>query len=104
MPKIYTYGQSVGFYFILGALGTSNLVISTLSVLTSFIASAFTFLRSPYYAIAYSVNDLVLITMWVLATLERPEYVPMIFCFVMFLANDIYGFINWKRLGKEQKS
>lgn len=95
---------SVGFYFILGALGTSNLVISTLSVLTSFIASAFTFLRSPYYAIAYSVNDLVLITMWVLATLERPEYVPMIFCFVMFLANDIYGFINWKRLGKEQKS
>ena len=93
---------SVGFYFILGALGTSNLIVSTLSVLTSFIASAFTFLRSPYYAVAYSVNDLVLITMWILASIERPAYLPMVFCFVMFLANDVYGFVNWKRIGKQQ--
>lgn len=95
---------SVGFYFILGALGTANLVISTVSVLTSFIASTLTFLRSPYYAIAYSANDLVLITMWILASIENPAYIPMIFCFLMFLANDIYGYINWKKLRQEQRA
>ena len=93
---------SIGFYFLLGALDTANLIISTVSVLTSFIASAFTYLRSPYYAIAYSLNDVVLITMWILATVERPAYLPMIFCFLMFLVNDLYGFVNWKRLKKEQ--
>ena len=93
---------SIGFYFLLGALDTANLIISTISVLTSFIASAFTYLRSPYYAIAYSLNDVVLITMWILATVERPAYLPMIFCFLMFLVNDLYGFVNWKRLKKEQ--
>ena len=95
---------SVGFYFILGALGTANLVISTISVLTSFIASTLTFLRSPYYAIAYSANDIVLITMWILASIENPAYIPMIFCFLMFLANDIYGYINWKKLRQEQRA
>lgn len=42
------------FYLILAALGTENLFFSTLSVTTSFLASALTFLRSPYYTLAYA--------------------------------------------------
>ncbi|MBO5286732.1 MAG: nicotinamide mononucleotide transporter [Clostridia bacterium] len=86
------------FYFVLRALNKQNLLISTLSVTTSFIAVYLTFLRSPYYAIGYSANDIVLIILWILATIENLSYLPMIICFVMFLANDIYGFINWQRL------
>ncbi len=86
------------FYFILNALENANLVFSTLSITTSFIASYLTYLRSPYYALAYGLNDIVLIVLWVLASIEDTAYIPMIFCFVMFLANDIYGFFNWKRM------
>lgn len=93
---------TLAFYFILGALDTANLGFSTLSVATSFLASALTILRSPWYAIAYAANDVVLIVLWGLATAEDISYLPMIFCFAMFLLNDLYGFFNWQRMKKRQ--
>ena len=93
---------TVGFYFILRAFGNANLWVSTLSVATSFLASAFTFLRSPYYALAYAANDVVLIVLWVLAAMQNAAYVPMVLCFVMFLCNDSYGFFNWHRMRRRQ--
>jgi hypothetical protein len=50
------------------------------------------------------MNDLVLIILWLLASLEDSSYVPMLTCFAVFLVNDIYGFINWNRLMKQQSS
>ncbi len=90
------------FYFILKALNNNNLLFSTISVTTSFLASYLTLFRSPYYALAYACNDLVLIVLWVLASLENPSYIPMIICFIMFFVNDMYGFINWKKMEKKQ--
>ena len=98
-----TAAVTVGFYFILKALGNSNLLFSTISVTTSFLAASLTFLRSPYYGLGYAANDAVLITLWVLAALDDPGYVPMIFCFVMFFINDLYGFFNWRRMSKRQQ-
>lgn len=94
---------TVLFYFLLDFLGNANLIISTISITTSFAASYLLFFRSPYYAIAYSSNDIVLIVLWILASIEDISYLPMVFCFIMFLANDVYGFINWKRMEKGQK-
>lgn len=99
---LLTIAVTIAFYFILSALGNANLLFSTISITTSFIASSLTFLRSPYYAIAYAANDVVLIILWVLASIESITYVPMVICFVMFLANDIYGFYNWKKMQKAQ--
>lgn len=93
---------TVGFYFILKAFGTENLIFSTLSVTTSFFAAALLFFRSPYYAVAYATNDVVLIVLWILAAIESLSSLPMVICFVAFLANDLYGFINWKRMEKRQ--
>ena len=90
------------FYFILRALGTANLIVSTVSVLTSFAACMLLILRLPHYAIAYAANDLVLIVLWVMATAEDRKYLPMVLCFVMFLANDLYGFYNWRKMKKRQ--
>ena len=92
------------FYFILSALNNANLFFSVLSVTTSFLASYLTFLRSPYYALGYVANDIVLIILWILAAIEDISYIPMIFCFVMFLANDLYGFFNWKRMQARQSN
>jgi nicotinamide mononucleotide transporter PnuC len=94
---------TVLFYFILAFFGTANLLPSTLSVTTSFLASYLTFRRSPFYALAYAANDLVLIVLWILAALEDPSYIPMILCFAMFFLNDTYGFVNWQRMQKRQK-
>lgn len=92
------------FYFILKALGNANLWLSTVSVTTSFSASYLTFMRSPFYAVAYAANDIVLIALWVLAAIKDISYLPMIICFVLFLVNDIYGFVNWQRMQKRQEA
>ena len=93
---------TIGFYFILKAFKTANLIPSTLSVTTSFIAVYLTFRRSPYYALAYATNDIVLIVLWVLASLEDIHYISVVVCFVVFFVNDMYGFVSWRRMAKRQ--
>ena len=92
------------FYFILRALGNASLAVSTLSVTTSYLASALVFLRSPYYALAYAANDLVLIVLWIVASVKDSSYIPMVACFAMFFVNDMYGFFNWRRMQREQNN
>ena len=92
-----------GFYFILDYFGTANMIPSTLSVATSFIAVYLTFRRSPYFAMAYAANDVVLIALWALAAAENISYLSVVICFVMFLVNDLYGFVSWKRMEKRQQ-
>lgn len=90
------------FYFVLKFFETPNLFFSTVSIATSFIASYLTLFRSPFYAVAYAANDIVLIILWVLASVNDSSYIPMIICFFIFLANDTYGFVNWRRMKKRQ--
>ena len=91
------------FFFILKFFGTANLVISTLSVTTSFLAVYLTARRSPFYAVAYAANDIVLIVLWLLASINNPEYISTLTCFVVFLANDIYGFVSWQKMKSRQE-
>lgn len=95
---------TVVFYFILKFFNTANLIVSTFSVATSFAAVFLTFRRSPYYAVAYAFNDVVLIVLWTMASLENTKYVSVLACFIAFLINDIYGFINWRRMEKHQNN
>jgi len=81
------------FYFILEYFDTANIIPSTISVTTSFLAVYLTFRRSPYFALAYAANDIVLIILWILASVLDIRYLSVVVCFVAFLFNDIYGFI-----------
>lgn len=92
------------FYFILAYFDTANIIPSTISVTTSFLAVYLTFRRSVYFALAYAANDVVLIVLWVLATLENISYLSVVICFAVFLINDIYGFISWSRMRKRQET
>lgn len=95
---------TVASYFLLQFLNTANLVVSTVSVFTSFAASYLTARRSRFYAIAYGLNDIVLIVLWSAASAENLSYLPMVICFIAFFAADFYGFVNWTRLMKRQSA
>ena len=82
------------FYLVLHAFNTPNIVFSTISVTTSFFAASLTMLRSSYYALGYATNDIVLIVLWSLASMENPAYIPVIVNFAIFFLNDMYGFIS----------
>lgn len=91
------------FYYILFYLGTANIFWSTVSIATSFSASYLMLMRSPGYALAYGANDVVLIILWVMAAFHERSSLPMVFCFLMFLANDLYGYWNWRRMKWNQQ-
>ena len=86
------------FYFILDYFNTANIGLSTISVATSFAAVYLTFRRSPAFALAYASNDIVLIALWIIASISDARYVSVAVCFIAFLANDIYGYVNWQRM------
>ena len=90
------------FYFILEFFDTANIVPSTISVTTSFLAVYLTFRRNPYYALGYAANDIVLIILWSMASFSDISYLSVTVCFAAFFVNDIYGYINWKKMEKKQ--
>ena len=90
------------FYYILVYFNTANIVPSTISVTTSFMAVYLTARRSEYYALGYAANDIVLIVLWVLATMQDIRYISVITCFVAFLFNDLYGYVNWAKMKRRQ--
>ncbi|MBQ8814081.1 MAG: nicotinamide mononucleotide transporter [Lachnospiraceae bacterium] len=93
---------TVLFYFILKWFDTANLLPSTLSVTTSFLAVYLTFRRNAGFAIAYAANDIVLIILWVLASMEDVRYLSVVVCFAAFFVNDVYGFLSWRRMERRQ--
>lgn len=94
---------TAAFCYLLYILDTPNLALSTLSITTSFFAASLTMLRSSYYAVGYAANDIVLIILWTLASIENPVYIPVIVNFVIFFINDMYGFFSWKKREKFQR-
>ena len=94
---------TVAFYFVLAHFQTTNLLPSTISVTTSFVAVYLTFRRSPYFALAYAANDLVLILLWTLASIENVHYISVVVCFVAFAVNDLYCYFSWQKMEKRQR-
>ena len=92
------------FYAILAALKTPNIVFSTISVTTSFFAASLTMLRSSYYAAGYAANDIVLIVLWILASIENPRYLSVTIIFIIFFFFDVYGFISWRKREMESRN
>ena len=93
---------TVIFYFILKRFNTANIIPSTVSVTTSFVAAYLTFRRSPLFALAYASNDIVLIIMWIMASVCDIRYISVVVCFAAFFVNDIYGYISWQKMKRKQ--
>ena len=98
-----TFAVTLLFYFVLEYFDTANIIPSTISVTTSFLAVYLTFRRSPYFAVAYASNDIVLIVLWVLASMTDVRYISVVVCFAAFFVNDIYGFISWRKMKIRQQ-
>ena len=101
---ILTIVVTIVFYFVLDAFHTANIVPSTISVTTSFVAVYLTFRRSPFFALGYAANDVVLIVLWVLASIADARYISVVVCFAAFLINDIYGLLSWRKMKERQKA
>lgn len=92
------------YYFILKIFNTDLLVISSLSVVTSVLASYFEARRSELSLFCYIANDFVIITLWLIPILGgNTELIPVLVGPFLLLVNDIYGSYNWSKMKKRQK-
>lgn len=92
------------YYFILKIFNTDLLVISSLSVVTSVLASYFEARRSELSLFCYIANDFVIITLWLIPIIGgETELIPVLVGPLLLLVNDIYGSYNWTRMKRQQK-
>ena len=94
-----------GYYYLLKIFNTSNLIVSSLSIVASLIATYLTARRSEYGFIGFIINDLILIVLWGTLVIQgNLSIIPVLLCPVLLLINDIYGAYNWKKLKNIQNN
>ena len=93
------------YYFILKLFNTDLLIISSLSVVTSVLASYFEARRSELSLFCYIANDIIIITLWLIPVINgQTELISVLVGPILLLVNDIYGSYNWKKLKEKQKA
>jgi len=92
-----------GYFYLLKYFNTSNLFISSLSIVASLIATYLTARRSEYGFVGFIINDLILIVLWGLPVINgNLKLIPVLLSPLLLLVNDIYGVYNWKKIKKMQ--
>ncbi len=94
----------VGIYFLLRALNTKELIISTLSIVDNIFAIYLLARRSKYGFVSYIVNDVILIILWGIPVIQgNLLLLAMLFNPIMNLISDIYAVVNWTKMQKQQQ-
>lgn len=91
--------SAIGFvvlYYVLKYFNTSQLIISSLSMITSLIATYLITRRSKYSFLFYIGNDIILILLWGIPVMQGEFYLlPILVENIILLMNDSYGLKNW---------
>lgn len=86
----------VALYHLLKYFNTSQLIISSLSMITSLMATYLIVRRSKYSFLFYMANDVILILLWGMPVIQGSLLLlPMLIDPVILLINDSYGLRNW---------
>lgn len=96
--------MSIFTYLILKMLDTSQLIISTLSVITIIPALYLLVRRCKWNQVAFLVNDFIVPILWIiLAVNGELIFIPMCVYHIFQITYDIYGLLEWIKLEKKQK-
>lgn len=92
------------YYYLLKYFHTDLLVISSVSIVTSVLASYFEARRSELSLYCYIANDFVIITLWLIPIIQGDkQLISVLVGPILLLMNDIYGSYNWGKIKKSQK-
>ena len=95
--------MSFGYYYLLKFFNTNNLIISTISVVVSLIATYLAARRSEYGFVGFIINDIILIILWSIPLISgNIGVVTILLCPILLLINDTYGVYNWKKIKRRQ--
>ena len=96
----------VGAYFLLRAFNTSQLILSTITLVVSVLCNYFSLLKSEYAFIGFILNNVLFALLWLLPLLQGQEFglsvLPMVVSGVLFCLLNIKGLITWTKMKKQQ--
>lgn len=93
----------IGLYNLLKYFNTSQLVVSTFSMIMSILAIYLIARRSKYSFVFYIINDIILLILWGIPVIAGDLLlITMVIHPLALLINDIYALFSWKKLEKEQ--
>lgn len=93
----------VVLYYLLKYFNTSQLFVSTLSMVTSLFATYLVARRSKYGFLFYMGNDIILLILWGLPVIQGAWIlVPMLANPIINFINDTYAWTSWNKREKEE--
>lgn len=96
---------SVGVFFLLKVLKTSQLITSTLSFVSMLPAVYLLIRRCKWNQVAFLINDFIVPILWLVLVIQGDlSFLPMVVYHVFQITYDIYGLIEWIKLEKKQKA
>ncbi|MCL2756333.1 MAG: nicotinamide riboside transporter PnuC [Firmicutes bacterium] len=97
--------MGVGYFFLLRALGTNFLIISTAALAVNVMGDYLCARRNVLGPFAYVLYDILTITLWLMVFINggTGAIVILVMQIVTFV-NDTYGIVNWIKLVKKNKS
>ena len=88
----------IGLYYLLKYFNTSQLFVSTLSMVTSLFATYLVARRSKYGFLFYIGNDIILLILWGMPVIYgNLLLIPMLISPIIYFINDSYGWISWNK-------
>ncbi len=94
---------SVGVYFLLKALNTNLLIMSTIAFISILPAFYLLMRRHKLNLIFFLINDVVYFILWIILSISgQLEMIVMAIGNLLQAVYDIYGIINWKKIENEQ--
>ena len=88
----------IGLYYLLKWFNTSQLFVSTLSMVTSLFATYLVARRSKYGFLFYIGNDIILFILWGIPVIQGAWLlVPMLVNPIVCLINDCYAWFSWTK-------
>ena len=101
---IISIGLFIGLYYLLKYFNTSQLFVSTLSMVTSLFATYLVARRSKYGFLFYIGNDIILFILWGIPVIQGElVLIPMLFNPIINFVNDSYAWFSWNKRGKNEK-
>lgn len=95
---------AVGVFFLLKALNTSQLWISTLSFVSMLPAVYLLMRRCKWNQVAFLINDFIVPILWLFLVIQGDlSFLPMCIYHIFQITYDVYGLIEWIKLENKQK-
>ena len=85
------------FYYILKAFNTSQLTISTLSIIANILSTYLITRRSKFAFIVYMAEDLFQLSLWSVAVLSDITLIVILINPIVYFINDVYAWKSWKK-------